>query len=124
VRPAGPTRGGYACGSGGTACRGWYSSARTSGRGPTDRSIWLAGRTRTRFGHQNQRPVTVMIDGGLVHLRCLSENPTGNHAGTLGSGPPCGPRSSLTALTFHTLGPGQPGQPRRMGGWATRAGND
>lgn len=53
----------YVCGSGGTACRGWYNSARTSGRGPTDRSIWLAGRTRTRFGHQNQRPITVMIDG-------------------------------------------------------------
>ena len=33
------------------------------GRGPTDRSIWLAGRTRTRFGHQNQRPITAMIDG-------------------------------------------------------------
>jgi hypothetical protein len=61
---------------------------------------------------------------GLVHLRSLSENPTGNHPGTLGSGPPSGSRSSLTALTFHTLGPGQPGQPRRMGGWATRAGND
>jgi hypothetical protein len=53
---------------------------------------------------------------GLVHLRSLSENPTGNHPGTLGSGPPSGSRSSLTALTFHTLGPGQPGQPRRMGG--------
>ena len=64
---------------------------------------------------------------GLVHLRTLSENPTGNHPGTLGSGPSSGPRSSLTALTSHTLGPGQPGQPgqsRRMGRWATRAGND
>ena len=49
---------------------------------------------------------------GLVHLRSLSEDPTGNHPGTLRSGPPSGPRSSLTALTFHTLGPGQPGQPR------------
>src|SRR5271155_5930701 len=49
---------------------------------------------------------------GLVHLRSLSEDPTGNHPGTLGSGPPRGPRSSLTALTSHTLGPGQPGQPR------------
>src|SRR5271163_3446493 len=41
-----------------------------------------------------------------------------------GSGPLSGPRSSLTALTTHTLGPGQPGQSRRMGGWATHAGND
>jgi len=64
---------------------------------------------------------------GLVHLRSLSENPADNHPGTLGSGPPTGSRSSLTALTFHNLGPGQRGQPgrsRRMGGWAARAGND
>lgn len=29
----------YVCGSDGTACRGWCNSARTSGRGPMDRSI-------------------------------------------------------------------------------------
>ena len=53
----------YVCDSGSASCRGWYNRARTSGRGPTDRSIWLAGRTRTRFGHQNHRPMILMIDG-------------------------------------------------------------
>ena len=53
---------------------------------------------------------------GLVHLRSLSENPTGNHPGTLGSGPPSGSRSSLTALTFHYVGP-RPTRPTQEDGW-------